>query len=129
MRAAPVLHLTPLPPELRHADDRLQAYGRWAKHRHRRQRCGSAEGAYRAEGALAADDRRMPLSTPLSQAEAMLVQRAIASAGPAERTMAVALYITEHPPFAVLRHARIPPRDAPLLHRRLLEHVRAQLGR
>ncbi|MCU0943549.1 MAG: hypothetical protein MUE35_13485 [Hydrogenophaga sp.] len=122
------LHLHPVPPDLQHADARLQAYARWATFRHRRNRCGSAEGQYRPETALAAEDRRTPQMPGLTQAEVMQVQRAIATAPPAERTIIKVLYI-EPTPAAAVRKLGLHPRDCPMLHARALRHVAAQLAR
>jgi hypothetical protein len=124
----PTLHLHPIPEPLQDADQALQGYAKWAVHRYRRRQCGSAEGNYRPEGALAADERRDPLGKTMTQAELLAVQRAIASAPVAERGVIVALYI-QPVPFGAIRKLGIRASDCPMLHRRALEHVARQLGR
>jgi hypothetical protein len=97
-----------IPHDLQDADEALHRYGRWAMHRHRKQRCASAEGHYRIPPN---DDNRQPREILLADFDAMTVQRAIARVPELERLVLTVLYIPQRlPPQAQLRILRIPPR-------------------
>lgn len=99
-----------IPFDLLAADEALTRYGRWAADRHRRHRCGSAEGMYRADGWEANERRRVPALVGLAAAEAMASQRALARVAEDERRVLAILYVPNRlPPEAQLRIARIAP--------------------
>ena len=99
-----------IPAELRGADDLLTRYGRWAMHRHKKQRCASAEGMYRIPPN---DDDRQPREVLLANFDAMTVQRALARVPDRERIVLAVLYVPQRlPPQAQLRILRIPPKLA-----------------
>ena len=97
-----------IPLDLREADELLAKYGRWAKDRRRYERCGSAEGAYKAPPN---DDDRQPKMPTLTLSEAMACQRALAGVPQAERIVLGVLYIPRKVPVEVqLRRLNVPPR-------------------
>ncbi len=97
-----------IPPNLQEADERLTRYGRWAKERLRRQRCGSAEGHYRS---FQDDEDRAPREMLQHIDEALACQRALAKVPEQERKVLTILYVAHRLPIeAQLRLARIPPR-------------------
>ena len=97
-----------IPLDLREADELLAKYGRWAKDRRRYERCGSAEGAYKAPPN---DDDRQPKMLTLTLSEAMACQRALAGVPQAERIVLGVLYIPRKVPVEVqLRRLNVPPR-------------------
>lgn len=97
-----------IPLDLREADELLAKYGRWAKDRRRYERCGSAEGAYKAPPN---DDDRQPKMPTLTLSEAMACQRALAGVPQAERIVLGVLYIPRKVSVEVqLRRLNVPPR-------------------
>jgi hypothetical protein len=97
-----------IPLNLQEADERLTRYGRWAKERLRRQRCGSAEGQYRS---FQDDEDRAPREMLQHIDEALACQRALAKVPEQERKVLTILYVAHRLPIeAQLRLARIPPR-------------------
>lgn len=97
-----------IPPSLAEADELLTRFGRWAMHRHRKMRCGSAEGHYRAPPN---DDDRQPREIVMAAADAMAVQRALARVADRERVVLTVLYVPQRLPVqAQLRILRIPAR-------------------
>lgn len=97
-----------IPLDLREADELLAKYGRWAKDRRRYERCGSAEGAYKAPPN---DDDRQPKMLTLTLSEAMACQRALAGVPQAERIVLGVLYIPRKVSVEVqLRRLNVPPR-------------------
>ena len=96
-----------VPLDLRYADETLYRYGRWAMHRHKKQRCASAEGMYRIPPN---DDDRLPRELLLTTHDALRAQRALAAVAERERTVLVILYVPQRlPSSALLRIKRIPP--------------------
>lgn len=103
-----------IPPDLAPIDEIMTRFGRWSMSRYVRRRCASAEGAYNGQ--------RYPTSVPsreieLTNAHAMLVQRALASIDERLRTVLVILYVprrlmngSKQRPEVMLRLLRIPPR-------------------
>ena len=87
-----------IPLDLREADELLAKYGRWAKDRRRYERCGSAEGAYKAPPN---DDDRQPKMPTLTLSDAMACQRALAGVPQAERIVLGVLYIPRKVPVEV----------------------------
>lgn len=99
-----------LPLELWQADELLSRYGRWAMHRHKKQRCVSAEGMFRAPPN---DDDRQPREVMLRDFDALAVQRALARVPDRERIVLAVLYVPQRlPPQAQFRILRIPPKLA-----------------
>lgn len=97
-----------IPSDLRHADDLLHLYGRWAKDRLRLHRCGSAEREYRAPQ----DDKdREPKPVLMHIDLAMACQRSLAKVPEQERIVLTLLYVPQRFPVELmLRRKRIPPR-------------------
>lgn len=97
-----------IPASLADADDMLRRYGRWAMHRHRKLRCGSAEGQYHCPPN---DDDREPREQLMLNADALACQRALARVPDRERIVLAILYVPNRlPAEAQLRMLRIPPR-------------------
>ena len=97
-----------IPADLQMADQLLTRFGRWAMHRHKKQRCASAEGAYVTPPN---DDDRQPRAIQMPVADAMAVQRALAQVPERERIVLEILYVPRRWPVeAQLRRLRIPPR-------------------
>lgn len=113
-----------LPRDLWEADELLTKYGRWAMHRHKKQRCASAEGMYRIPPN---DDDRQPREVKLKDFDAMTVQRALARVPDRERIVLAVLYVPQRlPPQAQFRMLRIPPklaRDRHLLGLRMFDNL------
>lgn len=105
----------PVPMELKEADELLEAYGRWAHDRYRKQHCASAEGRYRAPPN---DLDREPKQFIQSDFSAMQVQRALQGVPDLQRAVLHILYVPKRlPPEAQLRILRIPPRLCRERHR------------
>ena len=86
------------------ADDLLNEYGRWAHDRYKKQRCGSAEGRYKAPRN---DDE--PMVPFIKDFDAMQVHRALIRVPLQERLALFMWYVPKRLPFdAQLRKARIP---------------------
>ena len=103
-----------IPLDLRTADELLTRFGRWAMHRHRKQRCASAEGMYRTPPN---DDDRQPRELVMPAIDAMAVQRALAGVPDRERVVLEILYVPRRFPVqAQMRRLRIPPRLAQERH-------------
>ena len=103
-----------IPLELLDADERLRLYGRWAMHRHKKQRCGSAEGDYHVPPN---DDDREPREMILGPDAAMVCQRALARVPGRERIVLAILYIPHRLPAAAqMRILGIPPRTSQERH-------------
>ena len=97
-----------IPASLSDADELLRRYGRWAMHRHRKQRCASAEGQYHAPPN---EDDREPREELLLNVDALACQRALARVPDRERVVLAILYVPNRlPPEAQLRLLRIPPK-------------------
>ena len=100
-----------VPHDLRDADERLNAYGRWAWDRPSARRCGSAEGHFRPGGGAVLESRRETKMPGLSAEEALLCQRALARVPDRERVVLCILYIPRKmPPQVQLRLLQIPAR-------------------
>ena len=83
-------------------------YGRWAMNRAKAQRCGSAEGRFRAP---ANDDDRQPREVMMPMLNALAAQRALARVPDLERKVLAILYVPNRlPAEAQLRMAMVPPR-------------------
>ena len=97
-----------IPESLVETHARLERYGRWAMDRHRRQRCGSAEGRYRSNQ----DDLdRQPTEVLLHVDEALACQRALARVPELERKVLTILYVPQRMSVEMqLRLAHIPAR-------------------
>ena len=97
-----------IPLELREADDLLAKYGRWARDQRRYERCGSAEGAYKAPPN---EDDRQPRVVTLTLQQAIACQRSLARVPEAERIVLGVLYVPRKVPVEVqLRRLNVPPR-------------------
>lgn len=97
-----------IPEGLVDVHERLERYGRWAMDRHRRQRCGSAEGRYRSNQD---DQDRSPQEVLLHVDEALTCQRALARVPELERKVLTILYVPQRMAIEMqLRLAQIPPR-------------------
>ena len=97
-----------IPAELRGADDLLTRYGRWAMHRHKKQRCASAEWMYRIPPN---EDDRLPREVMLKDFDALAVQRALARVPDRERIVLAVLYVPQRlPAHVILQRMRIPAR-------------------
>ncbi len=101
-----------VPETLRQADATLHLYGRWAMHRWKPQRCGSAERYYLGERTDADfDPRREPRETLMPGHEAVKVQRALYQVPEPFRVVLQALYIPQKlPAHVLLAKKRIPPK-------------------
>lgn len=94
--------VTTVPLELRHAEELLEKYGRWAQDRYKKQRCASAEGAYRPPV-----NREEELMEPfIPDWSAMQVQRALQVVPMQFRRVLLAIYVPqkEHPMAARRRY-------------------------
>jgi hypothetical protein len=113
-----------IPHALRDEDDLLRRYGRWAMHRNKYQRCGSAEGQYRSP---ANEDDRQPRELLMSMPDAMQVQRALSRVTELERVVLTVLYVPKRIPVEVqMRILHIPPelsRKRHLLGLRMFSNV------
>lgn len=97
-----------VPQDLAWADELLMLFGRWARDREIRRRCGSAEGQYRAPPN---DDDRKPKEVHMTTADAMQVQRALSRVPDRERIVLEVLYVPRQwTAVQQLRFLRIPPR-------------------
>jgi hypothetical protein len=94
-----------LPPDLYAVDSLLERYGSWAVNHRRVHRCASAEGRYRAEVQRRADNGQ-----PLTRAQVLDAQRALAAVPDRLRTVLILLYIPRRVPVtALLRKNGITP--------------------
>lgn len=108
-----------LPLELRQADELLTAYGRWAKDRQKVQRCGSAEGRFRAppDESVEEDARRVAREAILSTPEALKIARALVRVPEQERIILQTLYVPQRlPAHRILQMKRVPPRTCQERH-------------
>lgn len=97
-----------IPAGLRDADEVLVRYGRWAMHRHKKQRCGSAEGMFTTPPN---DDDRQPREMLMPGYQAIDVQRALYRVPELQRVVLAILYVPQRIPAVVqLRRLHIPPR-------------------
>lgn len=96
-----------VPVDLRHADELLEKYGRWAQDRYRKQRCASAEGEYRPPHTRTVDCDE-PLVPFIPDWNAMRVQRSLQVVPMQYRRVLHAYYIPqkEHP-MAARRRLRL----------------------
>lgn len=107
--------ILPIPDDLAEANELLNAYGRWAQDRYRKQHCASAEGRYRAPPN---DDDREPKAYMPPDFKAMEVQRALQAVPDLQRAVLHIIYVPKRlPPEAQLRILRIPPRLCQDRHR------------
>jgi hypothetical protein len=118
-----------IPSALRHADEVLERYGRWAMDRHKRHHCGSAEGRFKAPPN---DDDRQPREMLMPTPDAMQAHRALQRVADKERIVLHILYVPHRMrPEAQLRMLRIPPsicRDRHLSGLRMFDNwLRVQL--
>lgn len=98
--------IKPIPDDLKEADELLEAYGRWAQDRYKKQHCASAEGRYRPPPN---DDDRQPLPYMPPDFKAMQVQRALQAVPDLQRVILHIMYVPKRlPPEAQLRMLRIP---------------------
>jgi hypothetical protein len=113
-----------IPPSLAAADEALTRFGRWAMHRHKKQRCASAEGHYSIPPN---DDSRAPREVLLTDFDAMRVQRALSRVPDVQRIVLEVLYVPRRWPAEVqLRMLRIPPRlsqDRHLVGLRMFDNI------
>ncbi|WP_312588997.1 hypothetical protein [Comamonas terrigena] len=93
-----------VPADLRHAEELLEQYGRWAQDRYKKQRCASAEGAYRPP----ANREEEPMVPFIADWSAMQVQQALQVVPMQYRRVLFAIYVPqkEHP-FAARRRYRL----------------------
>jgi hypothetical protein len=114
-----------IPPSLREADELLARFGRWAMHRHKKQRCASAEGMYPIPPN---DDSRLPKEILLTDFDAMGVQRSLSKVPDVQRVVLEVLYVPRRWPVeAQMRRLRIPPRlsqDRHLVGLRMFDNIR-----
>lgn len=97
-----------IPASLAWADELLTLFGRWARAREIRRRCGSAEGQYRAPPN---DDDRKPKELQMSTDDAMAVQRALSRVPDRERIVLEVLYVPRQwTALQQFRFMKIPPR-------------------
>lgn len=91
-----------VPVELRHAEELLEKYGRWAQDRYKKQRCASAEGAYRPP--VSREDE--PMESFIPDWNALQVQRALQVVPMQYRRVLFAIYVPqkEHPMAARRRY-------------------------
>lgn len=96
-----------VPQELQHAEELLEKYGRWAQDRYKKQRCASAEGAYRPP-VNRGDEQLEPF---MPDWNAMQVQRALQVVPMQYRRVLLAIYVPqkEHP-MAARRRLRLQGR-------------------
>lgn len=98
--------LAEIPERLREADEALNAYGRWARDRHTRRRCGSAEGHYKAPPN---DDDRQPVIPGLSTPQWSVIHRALVRVPGLERVVLHVVYVPKRQPIEQqLRLLKIP---------------------
>ena len=107
-----------LPKELQDAEEILRRYGRWAKDRTRPQRCGSAEGNYKA---APNDDDRLPVEVLMHPSDVDSVRAALKDMQPVNRMVLMWIYVPDREPIqAKMRRCGIPPR---VMRERHLEGV------
>lgn len=113
-----------IPIELADADEMLRKYGRSVMDRHKKLRCGSAEGHYSIPPN---DDDRDPREVLLSVVDVSVVQRALIGVPELFRQVLQILYVPKRlSAEAQLRRLQIPPR---LSAERHLEGLRLFSGR
>jgi hypothetical protein len=108
-----------LPRELIEADVLLRQYGRWAMDRFKPQKCGSAEGNYKA---APNDEDRLPRECIAGANEIVQINRALQAVPELERTVLMWLYVPSREPVQVkMRKTATPPK---LMQERHLAGVR-----